>query len=140
MLLLPEDYDYLNTCGLAYAEDEKQRYLVLRDYPLPEGLYSFGGKPLRSVNVLVRIPGNYPTFGTDMLWVFPCLGRTDGKVIPNTNPPNGGDNSSFEGNVYCRWSRHYAEGAWKAGVDGIEKIVSRIEWALRNPDANVPRQ
>jgi hypothetical protein len=138
-LLLDEDYAYLRGSGLAHLEDEQLRYLVLRDFPVAAGVYSYDGKPVTTVNVLVRIPSNYPTVGTDMLWVYPRIARTDAKAIPNSQNPGEGDASFFQGTEYCRWSRHYAEGSWKAGVDGIQKIISRIEWALRNPDANQSR-
>ena len=140
MLLLDDDYAYLGTCGLAHEEDEQLRCFVLKDFPLPQGMYSSGGHVLRTVNVLVRIPSNYPSAGTDMLWVSPSLTRTDGKSIPAAHVEGQGDASFFKGVEYCRWSRHYADGAWKPGVDGIEKIINRIEWALRNPDADKPKQ
>ena len=74
-----------------------------------------------------------------MLWVNPPLVRTDGKAIPCAHTFGNGDPSHFEGREYCRWSRHYAAESWKVGVDGVSKIIGRIDWALRNPDADQPK-
>jgi hypothetical protein len=139
MLLVDDDYEYLKSCGLEHVEDEGQRYFVFRTFPLPPEMYCHDGVVLTAVNVLVRIPANYNTTGTDMLWLNPPLMRKDGKGIPAAHTFGNGDPSHFEGQEYCRWSRHYAADSWKAGIDGVRKIISRIDWALRNPDADQPK-
>jgi len=136
MLLLDDDYEYLRSCGLDHAEDEKLRYFVFKGFPLPTGMYASAGALLETADVLVRIPQNYNTTGTDMLWVHPPLARADGKAIPAAHGPGQGDASQFDGKEFCRWSRHYTAESWKTGVDGVSKIISRIDWALRNPDAD----
>jgi Prokaryotic E2 family E len=130
-LLLDEDYEELVAQGFEYVEDEPQRYLVLRDYKLIEGLYQQG-----SCDVLVIIPPNYPHAGNDMFWTYPRLVRVDNQPIPATNDPGTGDNRLFESKEFCRWSRHWRSGpsAWKSGTDRIVTILRRIEWALRKPD------
>ena len=72
-----------------------------------------------------------------MLWTHPRLIRADGKPIPRTNDPGGGDNRVFNGEEFCRWSRHWRQGpsVWKPGKDNIVTIFRRIEWALGNPEA-----
>lgn len=131
-LLLNSDYEELNQRGLSYIEDEGQRFLILPDYRLPDSLYQQAG-----ADILVIIPKNYNQDGNDMLWTYPRLIRADGKPIPRTNNPSDGDNRTFNGKVFCRWSRHWRQGSsvWKPGKDNIVTILRRIEWALGNPDA-----
>jgi hypothetical protein len=134
-LLFDEDYEILKNSGLLYAEDEANRFLIIRNYPLLEGLYIFNNKPVEMAEVLVVIPANYNTSGNDMFWVYPALKRTDGQPIPAVMEFGGGDARFFDSKEYCRWSRHYPPEAWLPKVDNIEKILSRIEWALKKPDA-----
>lgn len=136
-LLLDDDYRFLKNAGLDYEEDEAQRFLVLKRYPLSAGLYVAGGKPVDCVDVLNVIPPNYNTQGPDMFWLYPQLARADGRAIPNINGPGPSqDSRTYKDIEYCRWSRHFHNKPWKPKVDNIEKVLSRIEWALRNPDAH----
>lgn len=137
-LLFDEDYDYLNEAQLSFEEDEIQRLLVLKNYPLPKGMYVSNGTPIQEAEVLVVIPNNYNTEGIDMIWTYPYLLRADGKAIPATSPVGGGDPRHLNGKEYCRWSRHWNTESWKSKEDNIVKILSRIEWALQNPDAKQP--
>lgn len=131
-LLLDDDYHKLNELGISYVEDKGQRFLIFKNYPLPSGLYKNN-----QCDVLVMIPANYNQGGNDMFWTHPRLLRMDGKPIPQTNEYGGGDNRSFEGRDFCRWSRHWNQGSsyWRSGEDDVVTIQRRIEWALRNPDA-----
>lgn len=131
-LLHDTDYSELEERGLAYIEDETHRFLVLPKYPLPDGLYNED-----SCDVLVIIPQNYNQAGFNMLWTHPHLTRIDGKPIPKMNGPDGSDNRTFAGKVFCRWSRHWnhAPVIWRPGKDNIVTILRRITWALGNPDA-----
>lgn len=131
-LLLDTDYAEVTACGLDYVEDEAQRFFVLRNYLLPEGLYHE-----KACDVLVIIPQNYNQGGIDMLWTYPHLTRIDGKPIPNMNYPGGGDNRTYGDREFCRWSRHWNSPsvAWRPGKDNVVTILHRIVWALGNPDA-----
>ncbi|MDF2449513.1 MAG: hypothetical protein K0R26_2017 [Bacteroidota bacterium] len=133
-LLFDDDYKLLDESGLKYQEDFDQRFLVINNYPLQKGQYIFGGKPLTEVGVLVIIPENYNMSGGDMFWTDLPIERADGIPIPAISPFGGGDNRFFIEKEYCRWSRHFSAESWKGKVDTVEKILSRIEWALRNPD------
>jgi len=137
-LLFDEDYTILKDSGLDYKQDEGNRFLVIENYPLPPGFYvsSQDKQPLEKVAVLLVIPSNYNTSGCDMLWVHPALERADGKIIPNVFTHGKSDARFFEGKEYCRWSRHFGTEAWSPKNDNIQKILDRVEWALRNPDAN----
>lgn len=135
-LLFDEDYEYLKESGLEFEEDETHRFLVIKNFPLPSGLYIHDGTSLDKVEVLWIVPSNYNTSGGDMFWVHPALARADGKVIPAAAAFGGGDPRHFKDKEYCRWSRHWPPGSWKPKDDTILKVLDRIEWALRKPDAN----
>ena len=131
-LFLDEDYDALKERGILFVEDEAQRFFVIQGYKLPDGVYKQD-----CCDVLIVIPNNYPQAGNDMFWTNPRLVRADGKVIPQTNEPGGGDNRMFQGKEFCRWSRHWNQGSsvWRPAKDNIVTIWRRIEWALRRPNA-----
>lgn len=134
-LLLEKDYEILKEWGLEYEEDISKGFLVLKNFPLQAGFYCFDGKVIETVEVLYIIPSNYNMSGGDMFWTHPYLTRVDGKEIPATMKFGGGDARHFKSKEYCRWSRHFGPTSWKPKVDNIEKILSRIEWALKKPDA-----
>jgi len=134
-LLLDEDYEILKNAGLDYEEDENSRFLILKNFPLKENLYSYADEKLSDVEILIIIPANYNTSGNNMLWTHPELKRTDAKAIPAAFGFGQIDARQHNGKEYCRWSRHYKPDSWKAKVDNIQKILDRIEWALSNPDA-----
>jgi len=122
---------------LKIEEDPKQRFLIIKNFPLSPGLYSYEKQELNQVAVLWIVPMDYNTSGGDMFWVHPALTRTDGKPIPNTSDFGGGDSRHHNGKEYCRWSRHWKPTSWKPKIDNFQKVLDRIEWALKKPDANL---
>jgi hypothetical protein len=132
-LLLDEDYKILAETDLQCAEDEDRRFLIFTNFPLPHGVYVNDGKGVDQVEVLVVIPSNYNSTGTDMLWTYPRIRRADNGPMPNVCDYGGSDNRTYAGKEYCRWSRHYDGNSWKAKIDNVQKILGRIEWALKNP-------
>lgn len=134
-LLFDEDYQILKDSGLQFEEDEGQRFLVIKDYPLKAGLYENNGKSIDKVDVLVVIPTNYNTSGNDMFWTNPLLNLADGNPIPNVSGIGGQDPRIFNEVEFCRWSRHYRPDSWTPKEDNILKILSRIEWSLKNPNS-----
>ena len=135
-LLFDEDYKILLDSGLKYSEVEDKRFLIIENYPAPHGLYIHSGQVVEEIEVLVIIPANYNTSGIDMLWTHPHLSRSDGKAIPAASTVGGDDPRHVGDKEYCRWSRHWTSESWKSKEDNVQKILSRIEWALQNPDAN----
>lgn len=134
-LLFDEDYQVLKEAGLEYEEDDRNRFLILKNFPLREGLYVAGGTPVAAVAVLNVIPSNYNTAGCDMFWVHPQLARADGKAIPAISG-SGQDSRTHNNTEYCRWSRHWNNHPWKPKVDKVRTILDRLEWAFKNPDAD----
>ena len=135
-LLFDEDYKILQESGLEFEEDESQRFLAIKNFALPPAIYVHNGTLIDQVEILYIIPPNYNTSGGDMFWVHPALTRADGKAIPAAAVFGGGDSKHFKDKEYCRWSRHWSADSWKAKIDNIQKILDRIEWALKRPDAN----
>ena len=135
-LLFEKDYDTLADSGLKFEEDEINRFLVIKDYPLKPGLYEYNDEPIDKVDVLVVIPANYNTSGNDMFWVHPPLTRVDKVQIPSVLSFGQGDSRIHNGKEFCRWSRHFTPDTWYPKIDNIQKILSRIEWALKIPDAH----
>jgi hypothetical protein len=134
-LLFDEDYAILNDSGLAFEEDETTRCLIIKNYPLQKSFYHYNSQVLESVEVLVQIPPNYNTGGNDMFWTYPPLSRIDGLPIPAVLGIGGGDSRFHQEKEYCRWSRHYNPSSWAPKEDNIQKILSRIEWSLKNPNS-----
>ena len=127
-LLFEEDYTNLRQRGISYEEDEPQRFFLFTSYSLPEDLYT-----IPVCDVLVVIPPNYNQAGNDMFWTYPRLHRREGKQIPATMNPGGGDSRVWQGKEFCRWSRHWP-GHWRPGRDDIISIYRRVYWALSHPD------
>jgi hypothetical protein len=134
-LLFDDDYRFLQEAGLEYEEDESSRFLILKKFPLAGGLYVANSQPINAVDVLNVVPQNYNTAGCDMFWVYPQLARADSEAIPAINGHNE-DSRTHKGIEYYRWSRHWNKNPWKPKVDNVRTILSRIEWALKNPDAD----
>jgi hypothetical protein len=133
-LLYDEDHQILKDAGLEYEEDESQRFLIIKNFPLPSNLYMHAGHVIEQVEVLWVVPSNYNTGGGDMFWTHPALARVDGKSIPNISGIGGRDPRHFKDKEYCRWSRHWKPETWKPKIDNIQKVLGRIDWALRKPD------
>lgn len=72
-LLFDEDYKILQESALEFEEDESQRFLVIKNFPLPPAIYVHNGTPIEQVEILYIIPSNYNTSGGDMFWVHPAL-------------------------------------------------------------------
>lgn len=134
-LLFDEDYEILKNSGIEYEEAEVQRFLILKNFPLELGLYSYNDEFLESAEILIVIPPNYNTAGNDMLWTYPELKRTDRTPIPAAFGFGQGDSRQYNDKEYCRWSRHFPANSWRPKIDNIQKILDRVEWVLRNPDA-----
>ena len=135
-LLFDEDYNILMESGLEWEEDEGKRFLIIKNYPVFSNFYVHNDATIGQIEVLCVIPPDYNSSGGDMFWVNPALARSDGKAIPNAAYFGGDDPRYYQDKEYCRWSRHFTADSWKPKVDNIQKILGRIEWALKNPNAN----
>jgi hypothetical protein len=134
-LLYDSDYAIIEDCGLEIEEDEANRFLIFKNFPLKVGLYAYNGESLTQAEILIVLPSNYNTSGNDMMWTHPELKRADGKEIPAAFGFGKGDARFHNEKEYCRWSRHFEDSSWRPKVDNVQKIIDRIEWALAKPDA-----
>lgn len=129
-LLLDEDYARLQAQGLQWEEVTERRFLILKDFPLPEGLYT-----VHKTDILVIIEARYPDAGHDMFWTASRLVRSDGVAIPATMDSGSSNNHKVGDTEYHRWSRHWndAPGCWVPGKSNADTIVQRLVWALAKP-------
>ena len=121
-ILLNKDEAYLDQLGINYETffHSNKRWLVLLDYPLPEGY----NHP--KTDIAIDIPTNYPTSMIDMFYCYPNLAMTNGTQIPATTVKIDIENKSFQ-----RWSRHLGRGRpWNPVSDSVMTHVSLIEESL----------
>lgn len=123
MSVLPrKDRQYLDDRGIAFAEviDGSQKGIVLRDFPLPPGLFDS-----ESADILIVLPSGYADAPPDMFFALPWL-----KLKAEARHPRAANVSySFAGQNWQRWSRHSKH--WRPGIDGIWTMLKRVETALR---------
>jgi Prokaryotic E2 family E/Multiubiquitin len=119
---LPErDREYLTEKGAAFEEtvDGGQRGMILRQYPLPAGLFD-----APKADLLILIPAGYPDVPPDMFYTLPWVKLTGRNMLPRcADQPH-----LFAGQTWQRWSRHNTE--WRPGIDGIWSMLKRVDHAL----------
>ena len=94
--------------------------VVLQGFPLPDG-FDRG-----TADLLLRLSPGYPDVPPDMWWFDPPVALASGKVIPATQV-----RESHLGRTWQRWSRHFAAGQWRSGVDTLESFLALIHRELR---------
>ncbi|MDX6197888.1 MAG: hypothetical protein QOJ79_1039 [Actinomycetota bacterium] len=116
-MLPPSDSSYLDNRGFRWAASQEQGVvcLVIFDFQLPPGFSA------SVADLLIHLPAGYPDTPLDMWWFSPRLTRADGSVIPATE-----SSGTYLGREWQRWSRHFASGQWRPGVDSIETYLARI--------------
>ncbi len=116
--LPPEDEKFLDDYGLPWETViDGSPWLLLHEWPTPKGY----NEP--KITAAIRIETGYPDFGLDMVYVFPHLNRTDGKLIGCADAMQ-----PLEGKSYQRWSRHRtAQNPWTPGVDNISSHIFLVE-------------
>jgi hypothetical protein len=126
MPLLPTDKAYLDSRGHVHEvhAEADMTCIVFPAWKLPAGL----DRP--SVTLLVRLPANYPDVAPDMWWFDPGVHRADGGVIEATQVTE-----AHLGRQWQRWSRHFQQGQWKSGIDGLESFLALIQRELQKAAA-----
>ena len=108
--LSEEDEEYLAAQGHKWEAiiEGGTKWLIVQSYAIPEG-YNH-----RTANAALRISPSYPDDQIDMVYFFPALALTNGKVIRQLTP------LAFDGQQYQQWSRHRtAQNPWRPGLDNI---------------------
>ena len=113
---LPEyDVQYLTEREIPHqvVPDGGMVCVLLEGWKLPEGL------SVAETTVLFRLAGGYPDVPPDMWWCAPAVRRADGSIIQATDLTE-----QYLGRSWQRWSRHFAPGQWKSGIDGLESYIA----------------
>lgn len=115
------DREYLIEKGITFEEviDGAQRGVILRQYPLPAGLFDTD-----RADLLILIPTGYADVPPDMFYLLPWVKLTGKNALPRcADQPH-----VFAGQTWQRWSRHSNE--WRPGIDGIWSMLKRVDHAL----------
>lgn len=117
-----QDLYYLSTINnlVDFVKNGNLNWLIIRDLDIPDG-YN-----VKKADAAILIPPHYPTAQLDMIYFYPALSRTDGKMIGTLS------NQSLEGKVYQRWSRHRtAANKWNPEIDNIESHLDLMLSCLK---------
>jgi hypothetical protein len=76
-------------------------------------------------DLLLRLSAGYPDVPPDMWWFDPALQRADNQQIPATQVIE-----SHLGRSWQRWSRHFVNGQWQSGIDGLESFLALVRREL----------
>lgn len=122
-MLLPVDEEYLSSKFAKHEVTAEGDFicLVIPGYRLPKGY-----EPQTS-DLLVRLPQGYPDAIPDMFWFDPPVQLSSTKAPP----PNADQTESHCGRSWQRFSRHFPQGAWKTGQDGLREYFSLIRSDLQ---------
>lgn len=124
---LPEiDTTYLNERGIAHevVSESGMTCVVLPNWPLPTGFDH------ETADLLIRLSAGYPDVHPDMWWFDPPVRLADGTNLPATEVME-----PHLGRTWQRWSRHFNNGQWQSGVDGLESFLALIR---RDLECSVP--
>jgi hypothetical protein len=119
---LPElDQAFLQDRGLApqITTDAKMLCLVFARWQVPPGY------DRSETDLLLRLPAGYPDIPPDMWWCAPGIRLADGQTVRATE-----HTEHHLGRAWQRWSRHFENGQWKSGVDGLESFLALIRREL----------
>lgn len=116
------DHQWLKDSGFDYEVVEESGWtnLILKGYSLPAGFDH------EQVDLLVRLPPGFPDAQPDMFWVDPWIKLTStGSFAPASEQPE-----QHVGRTWQRFSRHFANGAWRPGTDSLESWMKTIRLLL----------
>ena len=124
---LQKDADELKARGfdLSLVECDDRIYLVFKDFPLPENVYSSN-----AVDLLIFTTPCYPCDALDMFWTESELVLKDGTI-----PRSAGDVQTYIGRQWRQFSYHpYQNTKWDPSVDNVVKYVGYIHQRLQKGD------
>jgi hypothetical protein len=116
--LLPQDEDHLNHLGLRWETlvHAGRRWLIIRNYPLPQGYQS------AVADIAIEVPVSYPGAQLDMFYCHPPLALQSGAAIPQTQHIE-----TITGLPFQRWSRHRQ---WDVARDTVATHLALIDESL----------
>ena len=127
-MTLPQlDIEYLNERGISYqiAFEGNMICIMLPKWQLPLGF------DRKVSDLLIRLSPGYPDVHPDMWWFDPPVRLANGQDLPNTNAVE-----NYMGRQWQRWSRHFSNGQWQSGVDGLGSYLALIR---QNLERSVPQ-
>jgi hypothetical protein len=122
--LIPQaDRRYVDEHELSIEEvvEGQQKGIIIKGYALPAGRFD-----AEAADILILLPAGYPDAVPDMFFTDPWLKLKSTGAYPN----RAATAFNFNGRRWQRWSRHNS--AWRAGQDGIQTMLRRIDRALRS--------
>ncbi|MCY4496867.1 MAG: hypothetical protein OXC14_06225 [Rhodospirillaceae bacterium] len=93
--------------------------VVLPQWPLPRGFNR------DEADLLIRLHPGYPDVPPDMWWFQPAVHLANGTFLPATNVVE-----VHLGREWQRWSRHFHNGQWQSGIDGLASFLALIRQDL----------
>ena len=127
MTLPQSDIMYLNERDVAHeiVTESGMICVVMPQWPLPSGL------DRDASDLLVRLSAGYPDIPPDMWWFSPAVHLANGAALPATSVVE-----VYLGRQWQRWSRHFNNGQWQSGVDGLASFLALIR---QNLEHSVPK-
>ena len=119
---LPEaDREFLDEKGYRYTVENVGGFMhvIIHDFELPPAYTP------RTCDLLIRLPPGYPNANPDMFWTRPNV-----KLAAGNWPANADHLQDFSGSSWQRWSRHFPDGRWRAGIDGLDTYLASIRREL----------
>jgi hypothetical protein len=115
-----EDEEGLTARGLEWEAivEGNAKWLIFPRYSIPAG-YNH-----QSASAALRIKPSYPDDDIDMVYFFPALALTSGKIIQKLTP------HPLDGKQYQQWSRHRKPGEWRPGIDNVCTHLLQVDWWL----------
>ena len=116
--MLPEsDLAFLKARNLSYSANAEGGMVavIVQDWQVPPGY------DRTESDLLIRLPVGYPDVQPDMWWFDPPVRLPSGGPIPATDSIE-----AYGSRQWQRWSRHFAAGQWKSGIDGLESYLALI--------------
>lgn len=116
--MLPQDETLLDRLGFDWETlvDAGRRWLIIRNYPLPQG-YRI---PMAMIGI--EVPVSYPGAQLDMFYCHPPLALPSGAAIPQTQQIE-----TVIGLLFQRWSRHRQ---WDAAHDTLVTHLALVDESL----------
>jgi hypothetical protein len=120
-LLTDNDLAYLRSRDLDFEVQVESNMisLVIKGYALPAG-YQPG-----EVDLLLRLPLQFPQVPPDMFWTDPVISYAGGGTPSQTQV-----RESYAGRTWQRWSRHFGRSRWRAGTDDLRSYLRLIRSTL----------
>lgn len=120
--LLPDnDLEYLMNKEIDFEEqlESSMISLVIKGFALPAGYQP------SEVDLLLRLPVQFPQAPPDMFWIDPVVSYANGGIPPQTQA-----REIYVGRTWQRWSRHFGQSHWRPGIDDLRSYLRLIRSTL----------